>query len=1124
LKKLTKILLINWLYFSKQIIEVDDINFLTGNTGSGKTTILDALQIVLLGELNSRNFNKAANDSSQRTLDSYLRADMDDNNPKSRRGKDFSSYIACQFNDDKAGSQFVSGIVFQCRNDGSRRDQFFIYNGVIPEHCFLVDRQAMDIDALRKYLKTLPNANEVFFDSNKGYRDDLLAKWNVHNEQVCRMLKKAVSFKPIDDIQRFITENICDIQEKPDIESMQQNIRDYKRHELLAQRQEEKLKRLVDINRLFREMEAANDRLRIQSFLVLWAQKDTLIQQIEKLSVETRDCTEGIKKSQEKYDNLGSQISDRDRRRNELIADRAKSDIYQEQDRLRGQKDQLQQEQRSLMEQLNTMVLEIKKETQQLHSLCKEIGSWTNMELIVPLQEAAGRLHESCQLFVSCTVEIFSGTTTPFDTAQKTVYDFSACLRNTAYQLGEQMNRLHDELDQNNVVLERLKNNIKDYPRALLMLKTQLEKQLTSKFGRPVSVDILADVLEIAEGEESWRGAIEGYLNTQKFYLLADPEYYAEALLIFDTLKRELGNQSYGLVDIGKLRENETLSPEDNSLAAIIQTDSPLARSYIDYLLGKVIRCTHISQLRKFRTSITAEGMLYHGYVARPLQRHIMDDAFIGRKAVGLRIERLNETVSKLRKDITKLSPIHKLLDSHKNRDFIFSRRFVQEAEQKHENYLRGLEITQELERIEKKLSQLDLVWLSNLDQEINQLEEKLKDLRDEKEKNSNEKTRLENDLKRLGNETLPEKEQQLKEKENQLGEEFSPLYQKTTGIPRYAQELERLKQPAIIAKNFFASQQQIGIEAESAKKRLFQTRIEYVRDFQPCSFRIEVIVNDEFDNEQKLLEESELPKYRDKIKKARESALEQFQNDFLAKLKSSIDQVQEQVKNLNKALEDASFGTDKYRFFVGRNPDYTDYYNMIMDPELMEGNEGLFALPFQQKYGTLIDDLFSRITTSDDTQLNARKQSELQQNIERYTDFRTYLKFDLETTDSNGNKQMLSQTMNTKSGGETQTPFYIAIFASFAQLYRVNDQSNFGNTVRLVIFDEAFNNMDSNRIIESVRLLRKMHLQAIICTPPHKVPDIMPKADCTLYVCKDKYTMEVIPYSKEVIDTWSKT
>lgn len=92
-----------------------------------------------------------------------------------------------------------------------------------------------------------------------------------------------------------------------------------------------------------------------------------------------------------------------------------------------------------------------------------------------------------------------------------------------------------------------------------------------------------------------------------------------------------------------------------------------------------------------------------------------------------------------------------------------------------------------------------------------------------------------------------------------------------------------------------------------------------------------------------------------------------------------------------------------------------------------MEGDITLFSAQFQEKYGPLIDKLFSQITMADDTQLNARKQSELQENIERYTDFRTYLKFDLETTDQNGSKQLLSQTLNTKSGGETQTPFYIA-------------------------------------------------------------------------------------------------
>ena len=150
----------------------------------------------------------------------------------------------------------------------------------------------------------------------------------------------------------------------------------------------------------------------------------------------------------------------------------------------------------------------------------------------------------------------------------------------------------------------------------------------------------------------------------------------------------------------------------------------------------------------------------------------------------------------------------------------------------------------------------------------------------------------------------------------------------------------------------------------------------------------------------------------------------------------------------------------------------------------------------------------------SDDTQLNARKQSELQQNIERYTDFRTYLKFDLETTDQNGSKQLLSQTLNTKSGGETQTPFYIAVLASFAQLYQVNNVSGFvNNTVRLVVFDEAFNNMDDERIGGVLEFLRRLPLQILIASPPDKIQYISPFIEETLLVMTDEKTSFVERY-----------
>lgn len=1119
MKKLTKILLVNWLYFSKQIIDVDDVNFLTGKNGAGKSTVIDALQIVLLGETNARNFNQAANEKSQRSLDGYLRADMDDNNPYSRRGKDFTSYIACEFLDDVEGTRFVTGVAFDCRSDGNTIDHFFIYDGEIPESGFVEKGFALDYTDFRKYLKERYGLRAKFYDSQKQYRMDMLAKWNVHNEQVTRMMKKAVSFRPIVDIQKFITENICDIPEKPDIVEMQQNIRDYKRHEQLAQRQEDKLAALREISRLHREMQQAMDRWQQQSFLVLWAQKEDLDAENNKRLLEQKDCEARGKSLGAEIDSITVTIQQKERRKEELIAACAQSDVSREEEKLRSMRESLLAEQKRLFTQLQNEVVEIKKEAVVMCSLCQTILGWDNQDALRLVIDAADAVCRAYSGFCDCGYDVFAKSIAPFEGARDATAAFMVAIRDTAYKVKVMLDDMTSEHDKKTVALGNLRKNIKDYPKGLLQLKARLESELSKQERKNISIDILADVLEIPEAEEHWRRAVEGYLNTQKFYLLVPPECYRDALRIYDRIKHEFGANAFGLVDIGKLREKERLEPWSDSLAKKVETQNDLARSYIDYLLGRVVCCSHVDQLRRSKTAITADGMLYQGYVVRPIRKELMDDAFIGRRAVTLRIARIEGELTKIQNDMRIWNPIYQTLSEYQNRDTLFSMHFVQSiVTQRQADYLRGMEISGELEKIDEQISHLDLFWLGEQRKIIAKLADEIASLGDKKIQLSNDKAVLEKRVYDLVWNVLPDINKRLAEMEERIAEEFPSAFIQKTGIPRYQQELARLKKASVVFKNFNDQLARTVREQESSMQKLFRARSEYAERFRPCSFRIDAMDNDEYAAEQRLLEESELPKYRAKIKAAYESAMEQFQNDFLAKLKSSIDQVQDQVKSLNKALDQTQFGTDRYRFRVDRNPDYADYYDMIMAPELMEGEAGLFALPFQQKYGKLIEDLFSRIAMSDDTQVNARKQSELQQNIERFTDFRTYLKFDLETTDQNGSRQLLSQTLNTKSGGETQTPFYIAVLASFAQIYQVNNLSGLvNNTVRLVVFDEAFNKMDSERIVESVRLLRKMGLQAIICTPPDKLPDIMPLADRTLLVNKDKYKMHILTYRKGI-------
>ena len=127
---------------------------------------------------------------------------------------------------------------------------------------------------------------------------------------------------------------------------------------------------------------------------------------------------------------------------------------------------------------------------------------------------------------------------------------------------------------------------------------------------------------------------------------------------------------------------------------------------------------------------------------------------------------------------------------------------------------------------------------------------------------------------------------------------------------------------------------------------------------------------------------------------------------------------------------------------------------------------------------------------------------AEYEKSVKKFTDYKTYLVFDLIVTNEQGEEQRLSKTLLKKSGGETQIPFYIALLASFSQVCRIRSKGK-NNTIRLIILDEAFSKMDGERIRESIGLLKRFGLQAIFSAPPEKIPDIAPIVDRNIAVYK---------------------
>ena len=157
-----------------------------------------------------------------------------------------------------------------------------------------------------------------------------------------------------------------------------------------------------------------------------------------------------------------------------------------------------------------------------------------------------------------------------------------------------------------------------------------------------------------------------------------------------------------------------------------------------------------------------------------------------------------------------------------------------------------------------------------------------------------------------------------------------------------------------------------------------------------------------------------------------------------------------------------------------------------------------LFSSILEEQYHEEMEDLFSKLTESDTAGDSI---------LQEYTDYRGYLDYDIEVT-SNGKPQLFSKIYGEKSGGETQTPYYVAIAASFAQMYSL------GESIRIMMLDEAFDKMDDERIASMMKFFKDQKFQVILATPPAKMEIIGEYVDDIFVVYREGYNSFIEAYA----------
>lgn len=165
-----------------------------------------------------------------------------------------------------------------------------------------------------------------------------------------------------------------------------------------------------------------------------------------------------------------------------------------------------------------------------------------------------------------------------------------------------------------------------------------------------------------------------------------------------------------------------------------------------------------------------------------------------------------------------------------------------------------------------------------------------------------------------------------------------------------------------------------------------------------------------------------------------------------------------------------------------------------------MENQMNLFTMEHEEEYGNLMNELIEIFIPPE----NATREEleEARKNMDKYADYRTYLSFDMQQI-VQGEKDMrigLSKMIKKNSGGEGQNPLYIALLASFAQIYRINLSPKIKRppTLRLVVLDEAFSKMDAEKVASCISLIRGLGFQAIISATNDKIQNYLENVDKT--------------------------
>lgn len=1099
-KALSKICLNNWHYIDRKTLTLNqEINFFTGHSGSGKSTVIDALQIVLYANTDGRAFfNKAAADDSDRSLLEYLRGmiNIGENNEVSYlRNKNFSSTIVLELENTKTKEQECIGIVFDVEtttNEISRL--FFWHKGPLLERQYRWEERCMATTEIREYLQRNFKEGEQFYSANnERFRRQLYDVYlgGLDVEKFPRLFKRAIPFRMNIKIEDFVKEYIC-MEQDIHIEDMQESVMQYGRMRKKIEDTLTEIRELEDIRTEYKKFSQKEQEDCELTYRMRRLNMQQLEEELMELKERVEQAKEELKLQEQARVTLEEHKHELDDQYRDIISRIGESGY-----------DQLKYK----LETINEILERLEESKAKWQQIATMLVGWKEQEVI------SNQVIWDIESFEKETI-----TENELLRLKSSLADIRKEVDDEQREYRIQLRELKKEVEEISEELKTLRSGEKGYPKIIEEARYELRQRLHERCGTFVNVHIMADLLQVRD--EAWHQAIEGYLGHHKLAFIIEPRYVKIAMDIYQELDKKRF-WKISIVDTEKVMQKDHIV-RPGALAEEVKAKEPYVQSFLQLLLGNVMKCNSIEELRESRIGITQDCIIYQNYQLRRINpEQYTVRAYIGETSLRQRIKRLEEQKKQTQE---KLFPLEELVNQTKKILSVPGLLLqVEDYTKMQEDMGRIKEKEKEKQRVQIQLENLKLESIDVLKKQEEGIKDALEQNREEIEKLNEFIWKKQEDIRRYTYVNIEKNEQlELQKREFVTEELFESMYLEYRNAEK-EKSIESMRTKTLKHQN------EIQVQKEKSYEALVDIRLNYLKKYANRTFSANAKDNKTFD---RLLDEmqcEELEKFKEEAKEQAKVAIEHFKDDFIFKIRSAIKEAYQRTDELNRIINKLDFGKDKYQFKITKNKGADgEYYKMFMDDALaidpsvlvhsMDNQMNIFTMEHEDHYGEMMNDLINIFippekATTEDLEL-AKK------NMDKYADYRTYLSFDMEQIVQGKEKLTigLSKMISKNSGGEGQNPLYVALLASFAQAYRVglSPKIQRSPTLRLVILDEAFSKMDSEKVASCIELIRGLGFQAIISATNDKIQNYLENVDKTfVFANPNKKSISIQEFEK---------